>query len=166
MSLHEGRSGFGHPETSNQRGRMASESRATFEHPPRKLQEIPRERARSGIAALDAKPTPKSSQNRKKSSQNCSQDGSWGTQNRLKITPGTLSGCPMVPKSVRKAPGECLGSILGCPRRAPGAPGGSVKSTQNRAWSAQSSPGSVFQAILIACAVWLVFFTRSEADFL
>ena len=108
---------------------------------------------RSGIAAVDAKPNPKSSQNHKKSSQTCSRDGTWGTQNQLKITPGTFSGCPMVPKSVRKAPGECLGSIMGCPRRAPGAPGGSVKSTHNRAWSAQSSPGSVFQAILIACAV-------------
>ena len=43
---------------------------------------------------------------------------------------------------------------------------GLPKSTNNQAWRAQSSPGSVFQAILIACAIWLVLFTRSRVNFL
>ena len=54
-----------------------------------------------------------------------------GTQNRLKIAPGTLSGHPVASKSVPKASRERLGSVLERPRRAPGVPGGSPRAPRD-----------------------------------
>ena len=54
-----------------------------------------------------------------------------GTQNRLKIAPRTLSGHIMASKSVPKASRERLGSVLGRPRRAPGAPKESLRAPRN-----------------------------------
>ena len=68
-------------------------------------------------------------------------------QNRLKIDPGTLSGRPMVSKSIRTASQECLGSVSGgtrgapvvppgiawrVPKERPGMPGGAPRSTRER----------------------------------
>ena len=50
-----------------------------------------------------------------------------GTQNRLKIASGTLSGHPVASKSVPKASRERLGSVPERPRRAAGASGGSPR---------------------------------------
>ena len=52
-----------------------------------------------------------------KSIQNQCRERRWGTQNRVKIAPWTLSGRPLAPKIVQKASRERLGSVLGRPRR-------------------------------------------------
>ena len=57
-----------------------------------------------------------------------------GTQNRLKIDPGAFLGRPVVPKSMRKASRERLGSVSGRRRRGPGSPRVSTKAT----WDARS----------------------------
>ena len=56
--------------------------------------------------------------------ENRSRETPRGTQNRLKIGPGTLSGHPVASKSVPKASRERLGSVPERPRRAAGASGG------------------------------------------
>ena len=56
-----------------------------------------------------------------------------GTQNRLKIGPGRLSGRPVAPKDVPK-------SILGRPRHVPGAPGQSPRALDDAKMSARESP--------------------------
>ena len=62
-------------------------------------------------------------------------------QNRLKIDPATLSGRPVVPKSIRKASWERLGSVSGRPRHAPGSPGGSPRMARDARRSAREHPG-------------------------
>ena len=63
--------------------------------------------------------------------ENRSRETPRGTQNRLKIGPGTLSGHPVASKSVPKASRERLGSVSGAsrerPRRAAKASGGSPR---------------------------------------
>merc|ERR1712025_451727 len=54
-----------------------------------------------------------------------------GTQDQLKIAPRTLSGHIVTSKSVPKASRERLGSVLGRPRRAPGAPKESLRAPQD-----------------------------------
>ena len=66
--------------------------------------------------------------------ENRSRETPRGTQNRLKIGPGTLSGHPVASKSVPKASRERLGSVPERPRRAPGVP--------QRPWrGAKGAPG-------------------------
>ena len=66
-----------------------------------------------------------------KSIENRSPETPRGTQNRLKIAPRTLSGHIVASKSVPKASRERLGSVLGRPRRAPGAPKESLRAPRN-----------------------------------
>ena len=67
----------------------------------------------------------------RESIKNQSQETPRGTQNRLKIASGTLSGHPVASKSVPKASRERLGSVLERPRRAPGVPGGSPRAPRD-----------------------------------
>ena len=64
-----------------------------------------------------------------------------GIQNRSKIAPWTLSGRPVVPKSVPKVSRERLGSVLGRLRHAPASPGESARATRDARKSARIRPG-------------------------
>ena len=78
----------------------------------------------------------------RKSIENRSLGRPRGTQNRSKIGPGTLSGRFVAPKGVSKGSRERLGSVLGRPRRVPGAPGGSPSVTRDARKSAWERPGA------------------------
>ena len=81
-----------------------------------------------------------------KSMRKSSEDGPWersrGTGNRMKIDPGTLSGHPMLPKSVPEASRERPGSVPRRPRDAPGAPVGSQRAPGDARKSAREKPGA------------------------
>ena len=76
------------------------------------------------LASSLAKETRKSSEDRPR-------ERSRGTQNRMKIDPGNLSGHPMPPKSVPEASRERLGSVPERPQRTPGVPGGSPRAPRD-----------------------------------
>ena len=131
-------------------GLPASESREITEHRPRDFQANLRSPESpisiisgisgiSGMASLLAKSMRKLT---RKSIQNRSQQRSRGTQNRVKIAPGTLSGHPVVPKSVPEVSREHLRSFSGRPRCAPGAPGESPRASRNTKKSARELPGA------------------------
>ena len=65
-----------------------------------------------------------------------------GTQNRLKIGPGSLSGRPVATKSVPRASRELPRSVSGCPRRAPEAPGCSPRAPRDASKGAREHPGA------------------------
>ena len=58
----------------------------------------------------------------RKSSEDRPRERSRGTQNRMRIDPGNLSGHPMPPKSVPEASRERPGSVPGASRGVPGTP--------------------------------------------
>ena len=78
----------------------------------------------------------------RKSTENRSPETPRGTQNRLKIASGTLSGHPVACKSVPKASRERLGSVPERPRRAPGVPGGSPRAPRDAIKGALERPGA------------------------
>ena len=65
-----------------------------------------------------------------------------GTQNRLKIGPGSLSGRPVATKSVPMASRERHGSVSGRPWRAPGAPRDSPRAPQDARGGARERLGA------------------------
>ena len=109
------RSWLGLPETSNVRGHTASEPLAISKQPPNEFQETSTVEGSHSLGVSLAKST-------RKLIQNQCREQPRGSPIRVKIGPGTFSGRPMALKSVPETPQECLGSVSGHPRRAPGAP--------------------------------------------
>ena len=94
---------------------------------------------RHSLASSLAKSMRKST---RKSIRNRSREGSWGTQNRVKIAPGTLSGGLVAPKSVPKASRERRRSVSGRPRGDPRAPGGFPRAPRDAKKTGQERPGA------------------------
>ena len=65
-----------------------------------------------------------------------------GIPNRPEIDSRTLSGCPVAPKSVRRASRECPGSVSGRPRHVPEPPRRSPRPPLGTRKNARERPGA------------------------